>query len=133
MYMEEVRKVDQMFRSGFGRGFESDRARIYLRYGKPIEVFKEDQDSGAFPYEIWKYDKIKKTGQNNVKFIFYNSDHGGSNQRLLHCNAYGERKNEKWELELYRKVNDEYEGENPFDATGVKRTFSRRAREYFEE
>ncbi|MBL7823853.1 MAG: GWxTD domain-containing protein [Saprospiraceae bacterium] len=133
MYMEEVRKVDQMFRSGFGRGFESDRARIYLRYGKPIEVFKEDQDSGAFPYEIWKYDKIKKTGQNNVKFIFYNSDLGGSNYRLLHCNAYGERKNEKWELELYRKVNDEYEGENPFDATGVKRTFSRRAREYFEE
>lgn len=60
MYMEEVRKVDQMFRSGFGRGFESDRARIYLRYGKPIEVFKEDQDSGAFPYEIWKYDKIKR-------------------------------------------------------------------------
>jgi len=132
-YMEEVRKVDQMFQSGFGRGFESDRARIYLRYGKPIEVFKEDQDSGAFPYEIWKYDKIKKTGQNNVKFIFYNSDLGGSNYRLLHCNAYGERKNEKWELELYRKVNDEYEGENPFDATGVKRTFSRRAREYFEE
>ncbi len=132
-YMEEVKKVDQMFPSGFGRGFESDRARIYLRYGKPLEVFKEDQDSGAFPYEIWKYDKIKKTGQNNVKFIFYNSDLGGSNYRLLHCNAYGERKNERWELELYRKVNDEYEGENPFDATGVKRTFSRRAREYFEE
>lgn len=133
VHMELVNQANRMFYSGFGYGFESDRGRIFLRYGKPLEIFKEDIDSGAYPYEIWKYDKIKKTGQNNVKFLFYNPDLGGQNYRLLHSNAYGEIRNPKWELELYKKVIDEFEGENPLDATGVKRSFTRRAREYFNE
>lgn len=132
-YMNLVNMANRMFYSGFGYGFESDRGRIFLKYGQPIEIFREDIDSGAYPYEIWKYDKIYKTGQNNVKFLFYNPDLGGHNYRLLHSTAYGEVSNPKWELELYRKVSDEFEGENPIDAKGVKQAFSRRAREYFNE
>ncbi|MBK9271878.1 MAG: GWxTD domain-containing protein [Saprospiraceae bacterium] len=132
-HMELVNEANRMFYSGFGYGFESDRGRIYLKYGKPIEIFREEIDAGAYPYEIWKYDKIQKTGQNNVKFLFYNLDMGGQNYRLLHSTAYGELSNPKWELELYRKVKDEYEGENPLDAKGVQRAFSRRARDFFNE
>jgi len=132
-YMNLVNMTNRMFYSGFGYGFESDRGRIFLKYGQPIEIFREDIDSGAYPYEIWKYDKIIKTGQNNVKFLFYNPDMGGHNYRLLHSTAYGELSNPKWELELYKKVSDEFEGENPLDAKGVKQSFSRRAREYFNE
>jgi len=132
-HMDLVNMANRMFYSGFGYGFESDRGRIFLKYGKPIEIFREEIDAGAYPYEIWKYDKIVKTGQNNVKFLFYNPDMGGQNYRLLHSTAYGEVVNPKWELELYRKVKDEFEGDNPVEAKGVNKAFSRRARDFFNE
>ncbi len=131
-YMLEVNKVNEIYRSGFGYGFESDRGKIYLRYGVPNEVIQEDNDNGAFPYEIWKYAKINNTGQTNVKFIFYNPDLAGSNFRLLHCNAIGERYNYKWEIELYKNVKDQFKGKNAIEATEMEGHFNRRAREYFD-
>ncbi len=42
----------------------------YLSQALDSVVIQEDNDNGAFPYEIWKYAKINNTGQTNVKFIF---------------------------------------------------------------
>ena len=103
-YLEYVRKIDELFYSGFGYGFETDRGVVYLRYGKPDDVIAEDKDNGAFPYEIWKYNKVSKTGQTNVKFLFYNPDLAGSDFRLLHSTAHGERQNKKWEIDLYKNA-----------------------------
>jgi GWxTD domain-containing protein len=126
-----IQSVDKLFYSGFGYGFETDRGVIYLKYGKPNEVIFEDKDNGAFPYEIWKYSKIEKTGQTNVKFLFYNPDLAGSDFRLLHSTAHGERQNKRWEIELYENAPGDIRGNNQLDAEEMLPNFNRRAREYF--
>ena len=130
-YMKVAKQVDNDYKTGLGYGFETDRGVMYLRYGKPDEVIEEPYDNGAFPYEIWKYNKVKSTGQSNVKFLFYNTDLAGGDFRLLHSTARGERFNPKWEIELYKNVKDEFKGRNIIDATQVQETFNRRARDYF--
>lgn len=130
-FQSNVRYADQQFVSGFRYGFESDRGMIYLKYGKPQEVIHEENDNGAYPYEIWYYAKMP-TGQTNARFIFYNKDKVGANFVLLHTNTYGERHNDRWEIELYRQVQDEFEGDNPVDAKKMKANINRRAREYFD-
>lgn len=131
-HLELVKKIDKMFYSGFGYGFETDRGYIYLKYGIPDEVIAEDKDNGAFPYEIWKFNKIVQTGQTNAKFLFYNPDLAGSDFRLLHSTAHGERQNKRWEIELYKNVPEEIKDSNAFDAMEMQSNFNRRAREYFE-
>lgn len=131
-YMKLADFLDAEFKSGFGYGFETDRGIIFLRYGKPDEVIKEDKDPGAYPYEIWKYNKVAQAGQTNVRFLFYNPDLAGSDFRLLHSTAIGERQNRKWEIELYKNAAHEFKGDNPIDATEMLPNINRRAREYFE-
>jgi GWxTD domain-containing protein len=126
-----AQKVDKMFYSGFGYGFETDRGFTYMKYGNPDEMIIEEKDNGAFPYEIWKYNKIGQTGQTNVKFLFYNPDLAGGDFRLLHSTAHGERHNKNWEIELYRNVPDEVKNTGFSGAPEVQPNFNRRAREYF--
>ncbi len=131
-YMKLARYLDVLFKSGFGYGFETDRGIIYLRYGRPDEVISEDKDNGAFPYEIWKYHKVRQNNQSNVKFLFYNPDLAESDFRLLHSTAIGERFNRRWEVELYKNAKGEFKGDNELDATQMKEGFNRKAREYFD-
>ncbi|NOT37914.1 MAG: GWxTD domain-containing protein [Saprospiraceae bacterium] len=130
-FQKNISFTNKSFPTGFGYGFESDRGIIYLKYGPPTELISENQDSGAFPYEIWKYNRIAN-GQANVRFLFYNPDLTETNYRLLHSTCRGELANPKWELELYRKVKEEYDGANPVEATRIKSSINRRAREHFE-
>lgn len=131
-YMSLARYLDVVFKSGFGYGFETDRGRIFLRYGRPDEIISEDKDPGAYPYEIWKYSRIENPSQSNVKFLFYNPDLAESDFRLLHSTAIGERQNTRWEIELYQNAKTEISGNNFFDATRMNEGFNRRAREYFD-
>ncbi len=130
-FLKYIQKIDALFYSGFGYGFETARGNIFLRFGKPDEQIAEDKDNGAFPYEIWKYNKLNKTGQTNVKFLFYNPDLAGSDFRLLHSNAHGEVYNKNWELELYKNAIQELRGNNPIDGNLIPDGYNRRAREYF--
>lgn len=131
-HLELADRVNKMFYSGFGYGFETDRGYIYMKYGNPNEIISEDKDNGAFPYEIWKYTKISPSGQTNVKFLFYNPDLAGSDFRLLHSTAHGERQNKKWEIELYKNAPTEVKGTNFIDAQEMQSNYNRRAREYFQ-
>ena len=131
-YMKVARAIDKMFDYGFGHGFESDRGHIYLKYGRPDERINVKDDNGAYPYEIWYYNKLAETGQTNARFIFYNPTLADKAMILLHSTARGERFNEKWEVELYKNAPYSQEGNNYLDGTRVKDNFLRRARELFE-
>lgn len=48
----------------------SDRARVYLLHGEPLEVFKPGCERLLQPIEIWKYFYLPAFGH-NVRFIFY--------------------------------------------------------------
>ena len=53
----------------------SDRARIYLMNGAPLDVIKVDCDRLLQPLEIWKYYYVPGFGH-EVRFLFYMPRHG---------------------------------------------------------
>ncbi|NNE30607.1 MAG: GWxTD domain-containing protein [Saprospiraceae bacterium] len=134
-YMEVARAADKTFESGFGYGFESDRGNIFMKYGKPNDIVRVDNELDAPPYEIWVYETFPFTNQSRVKFLFYNPTLGAGAFRLLHSDCRAEINNPQWEVELYRdaapeSINNET---NYVDATRVTDSFTRRARRIWED
>jgi len=101
-YMTVARAIDNTFKSGFGYGFETDRGRVYLRYGAPSQREETLDDPFAPPYEVWTYNEVKKLNQNNVSFLFYNPSLATGDFLLLHSNAKGEIRNDDWIDVLYK-------------------------------
>jgi len=131
-YRKIAKAVDVKFYSTVGRGFETDRGYIFLRYGKPKDVISVENEPSAPPYEIWFYDQLDITGETNMKFLFYNPSLGGNDYQLLHSTSRYEKQNRQWEIELYADAPNEIDG-NRVDATTVVDNVNRRAREYFED
>lgn len=101
LYKAQVDLVERKFRNNFQEGFETDRGRIYLKYGSPNNIITQHQKNASeYPYEIWQYDKIGRFS--NKQFIFYNPDLVGERFRLLHSNMLGEQSNPGWQSELNR-------------------------------
>jgi GWxTD domain-containing protein len=132
-YMAVARAVDRTYKSGFGYGFETDRGYTFMRYGKPNDVRRVDNDPSAPPYEMWVYENFPKTNQNRVKFIFYNPSLSPGDFRFLHSTARGEVNNPQWELELYRDVPNEIEGNDFVSGTRMQDNINRQARRLFED
>jgi len=131
-YMAVAKAVDDTFGGGFRHGFESDRGRIFMKYGKPNDRIVEENEPMAPPYEVWVYYDFPMTGQTNVKFIFYNPALE-SDFTLLHSTARGERNNPQWEIDLYRDAPEgERDGNNFIDGNTMKDGIYRRAREIFD-
>ncbi len=131
-FLEIARAIDQTFRSHVGYGFETDRGRIYMKYGRPTEIIKSEEEPSAPPYEIWFYNEIKEVRQVNVKFIFHNPSLALNDMVLLHSNCKTERYNPRWEVELYKNAPGEQEGNSP-GATRMVENYRRDARKIWDE
>lgn len=129
-YMEVARAVDQQFDSGFRYGFETDRGYVYLKYGRPNDIVRQENEPSAPPYEIWSYDEVKQTNQNNVRFVFYNPSLAADDYILLHSDVIGERNNPQWQLQLYRAAPSEH-SRDFIQGTDVMDNMGRRARQNF--
>ena len=132
-FMKVARAIDVAYDSGFGHGFETDRGYIYLKYGQPDDIISVETEANAPPYEIWAYNQLQKTGQPNVKFLFYNPTLSPGNFQLLHSNGRGELQNANWQYELYKdSPNNRVGGDfNPDFQIGDG--VGRRAVEYFND
>lgn len=122
-YMEIAQAIDNMYQSGFRHGFETDRGYTYLKYGQPSDITRNESEPSAPPYEIWSYNQLPETGQNNVRFIFYNPSLVADDFILLHSDVIGERNNPQWQLELYKDApgdhpQDYFNGEEVQDNIG---------------
>ncbi|MEZ4774851.1 MAG: GWxTD domain-containing protein [Bacteroidia bacterium] len=93
--------VNQQFKSSFREGWQTDRGRAFIKYGIPSDVERYPGESSIIPYEIWRYDRLG--AQNNVIFIFYDSDLASNEYVLLHSNKYGEISNPRWKEQLQNK------------------------------
>lgn len=131
-YMLLARKIDDYYKNGFGRGFQTDRGIIYLRYGQPNDIIAVEDEMSAPPYEIWVYNKIEATGQANVKFLFYNPNLIANGHQLLHSNCRGERQNPNWKGELYKNVPNQIQG-NGINGFQIDKNMNRRAEQLFNE
>lgn len=131
-YMKVAREVDVSFANGFGRGFETDRGYIFLKYGAPNNTVFEENDPSAPPYEIWFYNQFPKTKQNNIKFLFYNPSLTTNGHILLHSNARGENNNPRWEIELYKDAPNEIQGGDFIEGTQMQSNTGRHARQLWD-
>ncbi len=95
-YMKEVTVVNAKYKTTIRKGYQSDRGRVVLQYGTPSQVTAFDREPNSFPYEIWQYNTTDK--RNNRRFVFYNPSLSANEYTLIHSDAYGELKNERWQL-----------------------------------
>lgn len=100
-YFLEVRKVVKEFSSSIRKGYNTDRGRVYLQYGPPDNRTKMPYETGAYPYEIWQYYKVK--GQSNRRFVFYNPDLVTNDYALIHSDALGEIMNDQWQMLVFKR------------------------------
>jgi len=98
----KVEEVNQMFSTKIMKGFETERGRVYLQYGKPDSRTQVPNEPSAYPYEIWWYYHYK--GQRNIRFVFYNPDMITNDYELLHSEALGEPNNPQWRLMLFSRT-----------------------------
>ncbi len=131
-YVDVVRQVDVAFRSGFGRGFQTDRGHIWLKYGQPDDRIEVNNDPSAPPYEIWVYNYVERTQQTPGKFLFYNPTLDNANYILLHSDVRGEIREPRWRRELYSKTLGEFGDDNDgVQGTSVGSNVGRYADQYF--
>ena len=95
--------VNKNFGTLIQRGYETDRGRVYLRYGAPNSINQRYNEPSAYPYEIWQYWQIRS--QTNVRFVFYNKDEVSNDFALLHSDLRGEINNRQWEMFLFQRNN----------------------------
>lgn len=99
-YTERIKEVNKLFKGSGQAGFETDRGRIYIQYGKPNDRIIVNNESGALPYEIWQYYATEKQGLEGV-FLFYKPGRSLGDYQLLHATVVGERRNNNWRALLY--------------------------------
>jgi len=102
-YLAEVNKVNFAYSTQIQKGYDTDRGRIYLKYGAPNAISESYNEPAAYPYEIWHY-YVLKNGQRNKKFIFYTLDIVTNDFTLLHSDVTGELSNYRWQQVLYSRA-----------------------------
>lgn len=125
-YMVNVKYVNEVYSATNFKGYQTERGRVYLRYGKPDQLTKFDFEPNNYPYEIWQFYKTDK--RNNRKFIFYNPDISGNNYDLLHSDAVGEKYDPRWQIKLNKRNNRS----TNLDDTNSPDTYGNRASDFFE-
>ncbi|MFI5148556.1 MAG: GWxTD domain-containing protein [Bacteroidia bacterium] len=103
-YSEQVVAVQKSYGTRLRRGYETDRGRVYLKYGEPSTRQITDKEPSSYPYEIWTYYRLSD-GQTNRKFVFYNRDLVTNDYRLIHSDAIGEIYDSNWSMKLHARSN----------------------------
>ena len=112
-YKEQVKMVEKTYSTAIFKGYESDRGRVYLKYGQPSAIAARETSPSEYPYEIWQYDKIKQFS--NKRFVFYNPDLVNNHYQLLHSDMQGELKNYRWQQLLTKRNSPNQNIDDPND------------------
>ncbi len=91
--------ANQRYTSGRIEGWKTDRGRVLIKYGTPVQVEPHLYERETKPYEIWQYNNIPGEGQ--ALFVFADLD-GFGDFELLHSTVAGERKSISWQDEIRR-------------------------------
>ena len=100
-YKFQVQQVQLKFGTRIKQGYETDRGRIFLKYGAPNTVHDQRSEANSYPYQIWHYYKIGKF--NDKRFVFYDRDLVTNDYQLLHSDLIGEIQNYHWKIDLKRR------------------------------
>ncbi|HRS53331.1 MAG TPA: GWxTD domain-containing protein [Bacteroidales bacterium] len=125
-YKNMVIAVNKEFGTRIKKGYETDRGRIYLKYGPPNSRQAVTHEPNAYPYEIWHYYSLNNK-QRNKKFVFYNTDLVSGDYELLHSDAIGEINDPLWQ----RKINRDNTLYN-FDETQFNSHWGSKIKDYYD-
>lgn len=96
--MEHIRRMkyaeNQFAAQVNQRGSDTDKGRVYIKYGPPDDIQYNTLATGEKSYEIWVYEK-----QGRYEFVFRDR-HGNGIYELVHSTMPGERYNPNWRDEL---------------------------------
>jgi GWxTD domain-containing protein len=106
-YYDQVLIVDKAYKTQISKGYETDRGRVYLKYGPPNIISESYNEPSSYPYEIWHYYELGEN-QRNKRFVFYSTDMLTNSFKLLHSDAIGEICNYKWQVFLNSRWYDPY-------------------------
>lgn len=101
VYKQKVNLVNRMFGTRIKRGYDTERGRVYLKYGAPNQITDRPNEPSAYPYQIWQYYKADK--YNNKFFLFYMPDLVSNDYELLNSDVPGEYRNPRWEAFLNKR------------------------------
>ncbi len=91
-YLDRAEFANKRFKEYRKKGVETDRGRIYLKYGKPDKIERKQNDYYNKPYMVWEYYNI----EGGVYFIFADVN-GLGNYEMLHSTKRGERHDPNWQ------------------------------------
>ena len=104
-YEKEVLACEREFGTKIKKGWETDRGRVYLEYGKPSTRVIRNSDPDYWPFEIWHYYQTNNN-LHNKRLLFYNTSLNGD-MELLHSDIAGEITNFDWKnMVRSRQMND---------------------------
>ncbi len=126
IYKKNVELVNRSYTSQIKKGYETERGRVYLKYGTPNDINRSNHEPSSYPYEIWHYFELN--GETDIRFVFYNPDIVGDDYLLLHSNLTGEHHNPYWQRDLTRRNNT-----SPSDLNNTRghSQYGNRARQVF--
>jgi len=101
-YKRKINYVQNQYGTRTAKGYETDRGRIYLKYGMPNSINDKPNSNNSYPYQIWHYYRAGK--YNNKTCIFYSPNMIGNQYQLLHSDIPGENRDENWQRTLKRKA-----------------------------
>ncbi len=100
-YRQEVIKVNKLFGCRVLKGYETDRGRVYLKYGPPNTMMDRFNEMGTLPYTIWHY--YRAGHFTNRRFVFYQPEMANYCMQLLHSEVPGEMNNPQWNNILHQR------------------------------
>jgi GWxTD domain-containing protein len=118
-YHNLVKEANRLFKTQSRKGYATDRGRVYLQYGKPDSRMVFDREPSLYPYELWQYYKLNN--RTNRRFVFLNTDLVSNNYNLIHSDAIGEVRDDRWQTRLNRRNNmyQSFDQEKAIDQFGT--------------
>jgi len=112
-YKMQVMYCEGIFGTQIKHGFETDRGRIFLKYGAANTIMDRPNEPSAYPYQIWHYYRIGQ--RSNVRFVFYNPDLVTNDYPMLHSELPGEIQNYRWQHDLHKRNSPNINIDDPND------------------
>lgn len=95
-YFGRVAYANKHYKTDTRSGWESDRGRVYVLYGKPSETERYPFESNSKGYEIWRYELL----EGGVEFVFVDLINDGRTYELVHSTKRNEMRDDNWRRRL---------------------------------
>jgi GWxTD domain-containing protein len=127
-FRQNVAEADRKYGTQTMKGYQTERGRVYIQYGKPDMVENEISDRfrkamvnlNTVPYEIWFYYSMEEpVKQTDVQFVFVQQNRGNNNYKLLHSSGIGEVRNTDWRKAVENNATYNFDRLDPNDRNEI--------------